>query len=127
MALLNIFARYAWIAVILAAVSTTAYEYGQSKAYKKGFDAAWNQQQATIDKMVSVNNASAERQNQKISELEASAAAAYAQVQATELKAATARSDAIAAYKKANPQVAQSCGWSPTTVRAINQILEGSR
>lgn len=124
MVLLNFFMRYIVVAIVAVAAVVTAYELGQSKGHTKGFNEAWNQQQAAINKMVTDQNAATEEQNRKISQLELSAMTANEQVQAAQQQAAKARSDAVTAYKKANPVVARSCGWSPATIQTINQLLE---
>jgi hypothetical protein len=116
--------KYVIIVVVFAGCLIGAYGFGHSRGHDAGFKEAWNQQQKTINNMVAAQNAETQEQNTKISQLELSATVAYAQVQTAQQQAAKERNDAVAAYKKAHPQSANSCGWSPDTVQVINQILE---
>jgi hypothetical protein len=119
--------KYAIGAVAIAAAVFGVYEWGSSHGYKDGYQVAWDAQQKTIQGMVDAQNAAAKAQNDKIATLEQSAADALQQVQDTQQKVTQQRADAVAAYKKAHPQVAASCGVSPDTVNVINQMLGVSK
>lgn len=116
--------KYVLMVIAFLACLAAAFGYGHSRGHDAGFKQAWNQQQTAINKLVALQNAETQEQNTKISQLELSATAAFAQAQTAQQQAAKARDTAVAAYKKAHPQVANTCGWSPDTVQVINQILE---
>jgi hypothetical protein len=114
-----------YVAIILGVVAILfgAYEYGSSHGYQSGYQVAWDTQQKTINNMVTAQNDEAVAQNNKITTLEQSAADAWQTAQNQQKFVVTQRTTEVAAYTKANPQVAASCGFSPATVNVINQML----
>jgi hypothetical protein len=120
--------RYVLPVVGVLALLFGTYEYGKSTGYNTGYASghqiAWDTQQKTINNMVDQQNLENTQANLKISALEFGSMTAQAQVTAAVTAAKNARAQAIADYKKANPVVAQSCGWSPSTVSVINQLLQ---
>lgn len=119
--------KYVLIAIVVFGCLVGVYGYGHSRGHDAGFKEAWNQQQQAINKLVDQQNAQTQEQNTKISQLELSATAAFAQVQTAQQQAAKVRDNAIANYKKTHPQIATTCGWSPDTVQVINQLLENKQ
>jgi Flp pilus assembly protein TadG len=114
-----------YVAIVLAVVAVLfgAYEYGSSHGYKSGYQVAWDTQQKAINNMVAAQNAETQAQNTKITTLEQSAADAWQTAQNQQKFVVTQRNTEVAAYQKANPQVAASCGFAPATVNVINQML----
>jgi hypothetical protein len=121
-----------WIKYVIGAVAIAAaifgvYEWGSSHGYQQGYQVAWNAQQKTIQGMVDKQNQEAQAQNDKITKLEQNASDALQKVQDAQAQIGVERDNAVAAYKKAHPQVAASCGVSPDTVNVINQMLGVSK
>ncbi len=116
---------FKYVAIVLAVVAVLfgAYEDGSSHGYKSGYQVAWDTQQKTVNNMVNAQNAETQAQNTKITTLEQSAADAWQTAQNQQKFVVTQRNTEVAAYKKASPQVAASCGWSPDTVNVINQMI----
>jgi len=125
--LVSIFFKYVLPVLAVVALFFGVFEYGKSQGYDAGHQAAWDQQQKTINGMVDAANALASENNRKISGLELDALSAQTQADALKAQVKTKRTQIVTVYKEANPQVAASCGWSGPTIAAINQILSAGQ
>jgi hypothetical protein len=108
----------------LVAVLVAAYAFGHSSGYTEGYKKGWDDQQVTINKMVTDANAQRTSQNTAISNLQMSAMKASADVFAAKAQAAITRSTVVTQYKTKYVALSQSCGWSTPTVLTINSLLD---
>ena len=99
------------------------YEYGHSKGYTVGYQAAWNIQQTTINNMVTAQNAQNAANNTKIQQLEESSSAAAQKIQQLATQANQTRTQVVTKYIQSDAQ-SSSCGLDVSAVQAINNLIE---
>lgn len=121
--LLSIFLKYVVPVLGVIALLFGVYEYGHSKGYDTGYQAAWDKQQATIQGIVDVQNAQTKVQNAQIDSLVKKSQQDTLDLAAANMNANLARGTVITTYIQANPVVSKSCGWDLPTVDAINAIV----
>jgi hypothetical protein len=119
-----LFNKYTLGALAIALVLFAAFEKGKADGHDAGYQQAWNVQQTTINKMTADETAQIQEANNKLSQLELSAMTSYAQAQQAQQAASKKRTQIVTVYKQANPQIANSCGWSIPTVQAIDQLID---
>ena len=107
----------------LLAVLAAAYAFGHSSGYTEGYKQGWDDQQVTINKMVTDENAQRTSQNNAISAVQLQAMKASADVFTAKAQAAITRSTVVTQFKTKYVALAQSCGWSTPTVLTINSLI----
>lgn len=121
---MSLIVKYVLPIVGVLAALFGVYEYGHSNGYDSGYTVAWNKQQTTIQGMVNAQNAQTNVQNAKISSLEQNSMKDAQDLFAAKAAAVPKLQAVIQTYTKANPVVAQSCGWDVPTVQAINDMID---
>jgi len=109
---------------LLVGVYEKGESTGHTEGYTDGYKIAWDTQQKAINNTVAQQNLETKQQDLKISGIEFGSMVAQSQVTKELAKAQTVRTSVITRYVQANPKAAQSCGWTPQTAQAINQILD---
>jgi hypothetical protein len=122
--LISILLKYVLPLLGVIAIIFGVYEYGHSKGYNDGYTVAWNTQQATINKMVSAENAQADANNKQIASIEQDSFNDAFQAKVAQAKLETTRTTVIQTYTKANPQTSTTCGFDVPMVNAINAIIQ---
>lgn len=124
---MSVLIKYLVVFVAIIAVLFGVYESGKSSGYTQGYQIAWNAQQKTIDAQATAANKLAQENNTKLSQLELAAMAAQSQAEQLKAQAKSRRASTVTLYKAANPNIVNTCGWSPPTAEAINQILNADQ
>jgi hypothetical protein len=119
----SILIKYGLITLAIVAVFTGVYSMGDAKGNAAGYKSGWDAQQATINKMVSDDNAQRTAQNNQITALEQTAAKDASDLFAAKASSALASNTIVTKYKTKYVAIAKSCGWSAPTVDTINSLL----
>jgi hypothetical protein len=119
----SVLIKYALITFALVALFTGIYAMGDAKGHAAGYTSGWDAQQATINKMVSDENAQRTAQNNRITSLEQNAAKDASDLFAAKASSALASNTIVTKYKTRYVAIAKSCGWSAPTVDTINSLL----
>lgn len=120
------------LGLVIAGIFGAGYYRGSQGRYQTGFDAGVKstekQTKELKDQVSSLTtkiNDGALAKNRRISELETQAASLNAENSKLKQANTTARTKAVDDYLKKNPQTQHSCGWTSSSVEAINLILDG--
>ncbi len=130
--------KYILMAAAVIAILFGVYMWGHSSGSASGYKQAWDAQQATINKMVTDDNAAKEAHNTQISQLEYAGAKSAAATDTQVASVSETREQIIAAYVKNHPQktikvtsstgvvsdqLVQDCGLSLDSVLAVNAVI----
>jgi uncharacterized protein YdbL (DUF1318 family) len=115
--------KYGLMALAVVAIVGGVYAYGDAQGNAAGYKHGWDDQQSTIDKMVTDENKQRTVQNQKIADLEAKSMKDSEDLAGEKMKEALASTATVTQYKTKYVQIAASCGWAPPTVSTINSLL----